>query len=324
MRIGFFLIDRFSMMSVVASIEPLRSANRHLGRRVYSWTQISLDGSPVSASNGMSISVDASLQDCPPLDFLFVCAGLDVDPPARPRIHAALHRVRRQGTRLGALSTGTFILARAGFVEDRRCTVHWENLAAFRDEFPQIAVENSLYTIDRDLYTCSGGLAGTDMFLHVIAGEHGASVARAVGNQFQIDRIRDATEEQRHGSLERLATLPQPLQDAIHTMQANIENPLGVDELAELTGIHTRSLQRYFRSCLKCSPIKYYQRIRLENARELLFNTSLPIIDIAQMTGFSSHSQFTTCFRKHFGEAPNAVRLRSRGVEMPPLAAHAV
>lgn len=313
MRIGFFLLEQFSMMSVAAAIEPLRSANRHLGKPFYCWKHLSLSGGPVRASNGMTIAADASLAECPEIDFLFVCAGLDVDPPFRNRINAALQRIRRRGVALGAISTGTFILARGGFIGQKRCTLHWESLSAFREQFPFINVENSLFTIDGDLYTCSGGLAAADMALHIIARAHGADVARAVGNQFQIDRIRNADEEQRGGSQERITTFPLPVQRAIHMMQENIEHPLGVDELAEMTGVHTRSLQRHFQSCLRCSPVKYYRRIRLEHSRELLFNTSLPIIDIAQMTGFTSHSQFSACFRKHFGESPNGARIRSRG-----------
>lgn len=311
-RIGFFLVEDFSMMSLAAAIEPLRSANRHLGAEAYSWAYLSLDGAPVRASNGMIISACASMRSIPKLDYLFACAGTDTDPPDRPAINAAFQRVRRQGIRLGAISSGAFILARAGVIRDARCTVHWEYLPAFQQEFPAIRTENRLYVVDRDLYTCSGGLASADMMLHKIAGQHGAEVARAVGNQFQVDRIRDASEAQRSGAQDRIATLPPPLQRAVALMLANVEEPLAIRAISRMTDTTPRQLERLFRGFLGCTPVGFYRARRLEKAHDLLIHTNLPLIEIAQMTGFAGHSQFSAAYRGHFGEAPSLSRRRLR------------
>lgn len=309
-RVGFFLVEDFSMMSVAAAIEPLRSANRHLGRSVYSWRYLSLDGEPVTASNAMTVASCASIQEAPPLDYLFLCAGTNTDPPGRLKINAALQRIRRQNVKLGAISAGTFLLARAGILKDARCTVHWEYLPAFQQEFPEIRVENRLYVFDQNLYTCSGGLASTDMMLHKIAEKHGGSLAREVCNQFQIERIRDASEAQRSGALDRLVTLPPLLKDVVTMMLANIEEPLPISAITSRTKVQPRQLERLFQTWLGCTPLNFYRARRLEKAHDLLLHTNLPIIEIAQMTGFTSHSQFSAAYRKHYSAPPQSARRR--------------
>ncbi|MEC5322205.1 GlxA family transcriptional regulator [Aurantimonas sp. A3-2-R12] len=311
-RIGFFLVENFSMMSLAAAIEPLRSANRQLGRDAYSWCYLSLDGAEVRASNGMTVSTCGSIREFPKLDYLFACAGTDTDPAGRPAINAALQRMRQQTIKLGAISGGTFILARAGIIRDARCTVHWEYLPAFQQEFPAIRAENALFVFDKDLYTSSGGLASADMMLHRITETHGGSLARAVGNQFQIDRIREPSEAQRSGALDRLVTLPPSLQKVVTLMLANIEEPLSIGAITTLSETPPRQLERLFKAWLGCSPLHFYRARRLEKAHELLIHTNLPLIEIAQMTGFAGHSQFSAAYRSHFGKAPNASRRNSR------------
>jgi len=156
---GFFLIEDFSMMSVAAAIEPLRAANRHLGQEVYQWHYYSADGGAVHASNGMKVDVHGALNDAPLLDRLFVSAGLTTDTPEQSRLNAMLQRAHQSGINIGALSGGTFLLARAGLIGNRRCTAHWEFLPSLRETFPSLNVEETLFVNDNKLLTCSGGAA---------------------------------------------------------------------------------------------------------------------------------------------------------------------
>jgi transcriptional regulator GlxA family with amidase domain len=310
--IAFLLVREFSMLSVVSALEPLRAANRLLGLRHYRWTLLSDDGGPVTASNGMAVGVDAGLADgvagLGPRDFLFVCAGLDSDPPNRARLHAGLARAARSRVTLGSLSSGTFILARAGLLEGYRCTVHWEFQPAFEEDFPEIECTSGLYCIDRDRWTGSGGVTGLDMMLQLIERDHGPALGRSIGNQFQIDRIRNAGVHQRPGGLERLETLPQPVQAALDLMMANIETPLRMSEIARMTGINLRRLERLFQSHLEAAPAQYYRRLRLEKARELLMHTNLSALEIGFLTGFSSSSHFAMAYAREFGIRPSAAR----------------
>ncbi|GMG81917.1 GlxA family transcriptional regulator [Paralimibaculum aggregatum] len=310
--IAFLLVREFSMLSVVSALEPLRAANRLLGRRHYEWLLISDDGGPINASNGMVLAADGSLgdlgRDLVRTDFLFVCAGLDHDPPNRARLHSVLRQAARNRVILGSLSSGTFVLARAGLLEGYRCTVHWEFQPAFEEEFPELDCTSGLYAIDRDRWTGSGGITGLDMMLQLIERDHGPAMSRSVGNQFQIDRIRNSAVHQRPGALERLETLPAPIQEAIAVMLANVESPLKMSEIAAEVGVNLRRLERLFQSHLEMAPAQYYRRLRLEKARELLMHTNLSALEISVLTGFSSSSHFAMAYSRAFGVRPSATR----------------
>lgn len=310
--IAFLLVQEFSMLSVATALEPLRQTNRLLGRKHYDWLLVSDDGAPIAASNAMILAADCGLadlgRDLGRIDFLFVCAGLDHDPPNRARLHSVLRQAARNRVVLGSLSSGTFVLARAGLLGGYRCTVHWEFQPAFEEEFPELDCTPGLYAIDRDRWTGSGGITGLDMMLQLIERQHGPAMSRAVGNQFQIDRIRNAGVHQRPGALERMETLPGPIQSAIGLMMANIETPLRMSEIAGLVGVNLRRLERLFQSHLETAPAQYYRQLRLEKARELLMHTNLSALEISVLTGFSSSSHFAMAYARAFGHRPSASR----------------
>ncbi len=315
--VAFLLIREFSMLSVVSAVEPLRAANRLLGREAYAWRFYSADGEAIPASNAMTVNVAGGLGDitaeAAEIDYLFVCAGLDHDPPGRQRLHAALHGCARSGLVLGSLSSGTFILARAGLLEGYRATIHWEFQPAFAETFPELDCSPGLYVIDRDRWTGSGGIAGMDMMLELIGRDHGPALSRGIANQFQIDRIRNAAIHQRPGELERLETLPAPLQSAVQLMLANIETPLGMEEIARESGLRLRRMERMFRSHLNASPAQFYRGLRLEKARELLLYTNLSTLEIGVLTGFSSSSHFAMAYQRHYGMRPTDARRPAHG-----------
>lgn len=309
--VEFLLIPQFSMMSVASAVEPLRSANRLLGYSAYQWTMVSVDGAAVEASNGMVVAPERKLSATSARpDFLFVCASLMTDPEDRALVHTTLHRRAADRTKIGALSGGTLILAAAGLLEDVRCTIHWEYKPALVERFPFIECTDSLYEIDKGRYTCAGGIASLDLFLYLIAEDHGHELAEAVGNQFQIDRIRAGDVAQRPGGMAQLEAAPAVLRSAIMLMIQNIEEPLSASDLAKRTGSSTRTLERVFVRYLNATPARYYKELRLERARELLIHTSLSIVDVAVMTGFSSSSYFAGCYKDHFGATPTFHRNR--------------
>ena len=191
--------------------------------------------------------------------------------------------------------------------------MHWEFQPAFEEEFPDIESSPGLYVIDRDRWTGSGGVAGLDMMLYLIEQDHGPALSRSVANWFQIDRIRNAAIHQRSGQLDRLETLPDPLQKAIELMMANIEAPMKMDEVAALSGLRLRRMERMFKSNLQTSPASFYRSLRLEKARELLLHTNLSTLEIGVLTGFSSSSHFAMAYQKHYGMRPTDARRPNSG-----------
>lgn len=308
-RIGVVMLPRFAMMSFSAAIEALRAANRLSGRQLYAWRLFSLDGEPVAASNGIDIVPYAPIGDIHWPHMMFVCAGLSVAEHISPALMNWLRTLARRGVALGALSTATLVLARAGLLNGYRCTVHWENYESLIEEHPDIDITDAVYEIDRDRYTCSGGTAALDMMLAMITRDHGETLATAIGGQFIHDRIRTSGDPQRSLDERLLRRRSPKLAEAVRLMSEHVEEPLPPSEIADRLGLSLRQLERLFRKHKDCTPQQHYLEVRLKHARRLLLHTGLPIIEVSIATGFCSQSHFTKSYRMMFLCTPSQQRL---------------
>jgi transcriptional regulator GlxA family with amidase domain len=244
------------------------------------------------------------------LPTLFVCGGIGAEHYRNSQLYARLRRLASHGTAIGAVCTGTYVLARAGLLDGYRCTIHWENLAGFAEEFPDIEVIPELYEIDRNRFTCAGGTAAIDMMLSLIALRLGYDVAAGVADQLMHHRIRSGYEGQRMELRARLNISHPKLLEAISAMENSLESPVGCAELADSVCLSPRQLERLFRKHLNESPTRYYLGLRLDRARYLLLQTSLSILNVALACGFVSASHFSKCYREYFGWAPSDERRR--------------
>jgi len=306
--IGFLLISGFSMMSYASTVEPFRAANVLARKTLYRLSIVSIDNQPVRASNGALIQADSCVGDTPPLDTIFVCAsgnpaGFDHSPT-----HAWLRRLSRLGTRIGAVSGGSYILARAQLLAGFRFTIHWEHLPAFVEEFPRLPISRSLFEIDRDRLTCAGGVAALDMVHAIIAQDHGHHLAAAVSDWFLQSHVRSNNNIQRLSSPERFGTANKRLLGVLEHMERNIEEPSSRDVLAANADITTRQLDRLFAAHMDTSPMRYYMTLRLDRARNLVLQSPLAVTEIAVACGFAGLSHFSAAYKQQFGLSPRAER----------------
>lgn len=311
--IGFVLLPRYSMIALISAIEAMRQANRLSGRELYRWPLYSIDGQPLAASNGLTVPVEGDLEAAAKLRTIALVSGLEVQRVDQSRIIPWLRRMDRQGADIGALCTASFLLAKAGLLDGHSCTIHWENIAGFIEQFPNIEATNELFEIDGNRFTCAGGTAPLDLMLNVIAAQHGHELAAAVADQFMHERIRDRHDHQRMSLPARLGVRHPKLLSVISLMEENLEEPLSRAGLAQAAGLSTRQLERLFRKYLQRSPARYYLELRLNKARLLLLQTNLSVIDVALACGFVSASHFSKCYRDYFGRTPR----KERG--LPPL-----
>jgi len=304
----FYLVPGFSAMGFVAAMEPLRVANRLAQRPVFAWRLFSADGAPVEASCGLKVAVDGTLDET--ASALILCAGFEPRRGINRALIAALRRMARRGTALGALDTGVYLLAEAGLIGDQPVTMHWEAVPAFREDYPEVRVTEELFSLGERLFTCAGGTAAIDMMLERIALRQGPALARAVSDQFIHSRIRPHEERQRLDLGSRIGTRDPRLVAVIAQMEAEIENPRRLADLAAAAGITRRQLERLFTGHFGVGPAAYYRNIRLDRARSFLAETSLPLIEVAVATGFSSKSAMARAYIQKFGRAPGAERGR--------------
>lgn len=309
-RIGFLTLPNYSMIALANALEACRMANYVTGRVVYAWTIITLDGAPAAASNGLTLEPTQKLPEIGDLDLLIVCGGIDVRQAVSSSTREALRRADRRGLALGGLCTGAFALAEAGLLDGYRCAVHWENLAAIREEFPDIAFQEDLFVIDRNRLTCTGGVASLDMMMTLISAALGPRTAGKVAEQFVARRL-VPTARQTAGVSPELAARCPPLARAGEIMASHLEQPLPLADVAAAASLSQRQLERLFQRHLSLSPNAFYLDLRFSRARELLRLSPLPITDVALACGFQSSSHFSAAYNKRFGRSPREDRTSS-------------
>ncbi len=307
-RIGFFLAPTFAMLPFIAAIETLRVANRFSGKPLYSWHIFSIDGKPVQASNGMLQPAESAITDIDTFPMIIVCGAHTPHYYKEPRTFQWLRSLASKGAVVGAVDTGSYMLAQAGLLKDHRCTIHWLNIPGFKAAFPKLIVTTKLFEVDRGRHTCAGGSAAMDMVLNMIEEQHSLDLAVAISENFIIDHIRQSGQAQRMNLRERTGISNRHLLECIELMEANTEQPLMPSELSRVIGISKRQLERLFQRYLGCTPSGYYTELRLCEGRRLLTQTSLKITDIALACGFPSPGYFSNRYRSLFGYSPREER----------------
>ncbi|MCQ4346827.1 GlxA family transcriptional regulator [Pseudomonas stutzeri] len=245
---------------------------------------------------------------------LFLLAEEVPEPDAE--LEAALRLAGRNAGLLGAVGAGLYPLARLGLLDGHRAALHWRWQDDFAERFPQVAASNQLFEWDGERLTACGGLAVLDMLLALLTRDHGAELAGAIAEELVLERIRDGSERQRVPLRNRLGASHPKLTQAVLLMEANIEEPLTTDEIAQHVCVSRRQLERIFKQHLNRVPSQYYLELRLNRARQLLQQTSTSIIQIGLSCGFSSGPHFSSAYRNFFGVTPREDRnLRRAGLE---------
>lgn len=318
-RLSFLMLDRFSLLAFASAIEPLRLANHVSGRELFAWKLLSETGGPVAASCGMRTAVDGALEELPRGSRLIVCGGLDVARATSRGVLNWLRRESRRGVAMSAVCTGAFALAKAGLLDGRRCTIHWENQDGFAEDFPDVELTDQIFVVDGDAMTAAGGAAAGDMMLRLVSMAHGPDIAGMVADQMVYTNLRGDEDHQRLSVPARIGVRHPKLSRVIDLMNGHIEEPVSAARLASEVGMSTRQLERLFRRYLDRSPKRYYLELRLEKARRLLLQTDMSVIYVALACGFTSPSHFSKCYRAHYKRTP----YRERGVSAPGPAAQA-
>ncbi|MEA5162064.1 GlxA family transcriptional regulator [Cereibacter sphaeroides] len=316
-RFVFLLLDRFTMISFAGAIEPLRIANRVAGRPLYAWALAGENGAEAVCSNGAAFRLDMGLEEIDREDVLLVCGGIDVQKATTRPVVNWLRREARRGVTIGGLCTGAYALAKAGLLDGRKATIHWENQDGFTEEFEEVRLTKSVFVMDGNRLTTAGGTASIDMMLKIIARDHGDDIANTVADQLIYSSIRTDQDTQRLSIPTRIGVRHPKLSEVIRKMEANIEDPISPADLAEEVGMSTRQLERLFRRYLNRSPKRYYMELRLQKARNLLMQTDMSVINVALACGFASPSHFSKCYRAHYATTP----YRERGTQSAPGAA---
>lgn len=304
LTLAVLVLPQASILEVASTLDPMRSANRHLGTQAYRWRIVTPDGGPVPLTCGIELPSSGTLDQATGADALVVIAGFKQAEVATRPLIAALRREAPRFAAIGAIDAGPWVLARAGLLNGYRATVHWEDFEDLATAHPEIDVLPNRYVIDRNRFTAGGAAPAADLMLHLIAQRHGTALAHQVAASF-ITTPRDGADPQTQTNRPRMDPR---IAHAIAHMEQRLDSPEPVAALARTLGLSPRRLETLFRKTLNQSPASYALTLRLAAARRLITDTHHPLADIALRTGFSSGSTLSRAFTRAFGHAPSTLR----------------
>ncbi|WP_299692884.1 GlxA family transcriptional regulator [uncultured Tateyamaria sp.] len=303
-RYVFVLLDNFTLLCFSAAVESLRIANRMAGRQLYEWRTVGEGGDVAYCSAGTGFKLDGDLDELTRDDVVMICGGIDVQAATTKRLLSWMRREARKGVTMAGLCTAAFSLAKAGLLDGKRATIHWENQDSFSEEFQEVELTKSVFVVDEKRMTTAGGTSSIDLMLKLIADDHGEELANSVADQLIYSAIRTDQDTQRLSVPTRIGVRHPKLSLVIQIMEQNIEEPISPSILAKDVGMSTRQLERLFRRYLNRSPKRYYMELRLQKARNLLMQTDMSVINVALACGFASPSHFSKCYRAHYDTTP--------------------
>ena len=303
-RFVFVLIENFTLLSFSSALDALRIANRMSGEKLYDWTFIGENEEFVSCSAGTQFKLDNSLIELHRDDTILLCGGTSIQESTTKKLIGWLRREARRGLIVGGLCTAAYPMAKAGLLDDKKATIHWENQDSFAEEFLEVELTKTVFVCDGNRYTTAGGTSSIDLLLKIIADQYGEELANAVADQMIYSSIRTDQDTQRLSVPTRIGVRHPKLSKVIQMMEINIEEPISPSILAKDVGMSTRQLERLFRRYLDRSPKRYYMELRLQKARNLLMQTDMSVINVALACGFASPSHFSKCYRAHYDTTP--------------------
>ncbi len=316
LRVGFVLLNQFTLVPVAGLVDSLRFAadKSFRSQQVFcQWDWMTLNDQPITASCGMPISPTKPLNMWAQYDYIVLAGGLLGETRNPPDwLLDALRDLHASGVPIIALCSGSFVLGKAGLLDGRRCALHFTLRDEFKERFPlSTAVIDKSYVDDRGIITCPGGTA-IDLAANLIRRHCGAVRAQKGLEYLLVEERSEETEAPANSdSLYR----NDRVERAIAFMRANLDASMTLKAVAEAVGTHPRQLHREFVANTQEPPANYWRKLRLEHARRLLVNTSQNITTIALACGFSDASHFILWFRKQYGETPYTFRKRRHEVE---------
>ncbi|MCS0493758.1 GlxA family transcriptional regulator [Ancylobacter sp. MQZ15Z-1] len=325
LRVGFVLLDQFTLAAFGGLIDALRLAADHGGRsrQIHaSWKVMSLDSTPRRASCGVVISDSSPLLDPAQFDYVAVCGGndyLNERQPAALLDYLRLAAARK--VRLIGVCTGTFAIAQAGLAQKRTVCVHWNVLEAFHAQFPTLdAVTDKLFVDEGDLLSCAGSTAAIDLGLYLISRHCGSAKANQAVRHMMLQGMRPSSLPQPHFFADLSGVADSRVHQAVHFMEQRLDDPPSMDAVARYVGCSARQLERAFSAALGASPASFQRQLRKDYACWMLENSPRSITEIAFDCGFSDAAHFSREFRNAFGLSPRQYRARcvaSRGAPAP-------
>ncbi|SMS09992.1 AraC family transcriptional regulator [Pseudomonas viridiflava] len=300
-RVAFLLLEYFSLPAFTQALDAIVTANL-LRPRLFTSTTLGLRPEEVVSDLGLVIRPDQGLDAdiVQNVDLLVICGGYRTELKAEPELIYLLQMATEHGVTLGGLWNGAWFLGAAGLLEGYRCAIHPEHRPALAEIAKVTHVTSEAYVIDRDRLTASSPTGAFHLVLEWIKGLHDKALVEGIEDILCF-------EESRYRRVKPSVNLSvsAPLREVVKLMEANLEEPLELEQLAVYSGRSRRQVERLFREQLGTTPQRYYLELRITEARRLLQHTEMSQLEVLVACGFVSPSHFSKCYSSFFGYRPS-------------------
>ncbi|WP_082979847.1 GlxA family transcriptional regulator [Labrys sp. WJW] len=304
----------FQLLDIAGPMQVFASANRLLeddGLPPAYRLRIVARQDPVAAWAGLTLQAEPLPAASEACDTLVIAGGRAVHEAAEDAALVAWVAARAAtARRVAAVCTGAFLAGAAGLLDGRRAVTHWDSCALLAERFPAAQVEaDPIFIEDGHLWTSAGVTAGIDLTLALVERDLGRAMALAVARELVVFLKRPGGQSQysaalalQHGA-SRFETLH-------GWMRENLAADLSVPALAAQAGMSERSFQRRYREATGMPPARAVERLRVEQARTLLADTTQPLKQIAARCGFGCEETMRRGFARHLATTPQSYRER--------------
>lgn len=326
MRIAILALPGVQMLNLAGPMDIFAEACRQLGDpKAYGVEIFGLTMDPIVTQNGARIlpdrAIDTELRD---VDTLLIAGSPSVaDYEDHPEVARWISEGARRVRRLGSTCTAALLLARAGALDGRRATTHWNSTARLAERYPAIRVEaDRIFVKDGPVYTSAGVTAGMDLALALVQEDHGRPLALRIAKELVLFLQRPGGQSQFSVHLSAQAAEVGPIRDIQEWILGNLGRDLSVETLAARAGMSGRNFARQFKRELGMTPGDYVEAVRVESARRILEESDTPLKKVAVLSGFNDPTGLRRAFMRRIAVTPVQYRRRFRTPEAM-VAAHA-
>jgi transcriptional regulator GlxA family with amidase domain len=316
---GVEILDLVGPLQVFARASEMHTRANPGSPPIYSVEVVTISsGRSLMANCGLRITAHSTFREVRgKIDTLLVAGGNAIEQnEINPEAARWLKNISRRIRRIGSVCTGAMLLARAGLLDGRRATTHWNWCQTLIKRAPRTRVDaDPIFVRDENVYTSAGVTAGMDLALALVEEDYGSQLALQVARNLVLYLRRPGGQSQFSAALSLQATDRKPLRELEAWVLDNLQEPLTVPLLAERVAMSPRNFARVFTKEMKATPAKFVERLRVEAARRRLEESHNSMEMIAGECGFGNVNSMRSVFQRTLKIAPGQYRRHFRHVK---------
>lgn len=299
-------------LEISGVMDAFHEANCRRGQTLYALCVVAEAAEPIRCASGLRIVPDRTIDRGLATSDTFVVTGTyGVPAPASEAVLAWIGEQARSVRRYGAVCTGTFLIGDAGLIDGRHVTTHWDYVGELAARFPAAHIEaDAIFIRDGALFTSAGVTAAIDLALALIEEDHGRDLALAVARHMVVYLKRPGGQSQFSAHLAAQFSRRTPIETIQHWAAEHPDGDLSTTALAARAAMSPRNFTRIFRRETGVTPAEFVERLRIDTARRLLEETSLPLATVAHASGLGTAASARRAFLRRLGITMRQYRAR--------------